>query len=116
MLVPMYIDVVPNRASPPAILLRESYRDQGKVKKRTLANLSKLPAEVIERIRQALVAPSAAATEAVCGAIFGTLFVLQAVARQCGLVRALGSSRINRQVLRAAYPRAAYLCRPFAKR
>ena len=104
----MYIDVVPNRTSPPAILLRESYRDQGRVKKRTLANLSKLPAEVIERIRQALVAPTAAATEAVCGAIFGTLFVLQTVARQCGLVRALGSSRMAQLTLFLVLARIAH--------
>ena len=37
----MYIDTVPNRNSPPAILLREGWRENGKVKKRTLANLSK---------------------------------------------------------------------------
>jgi hypothetical protein len=37
----MFIDIVPNRNSPPAILLREGYREGGKVKKRTLANLSK---------------------------------------------------------------------------
>jgi hypothetical protein len=47
----MYIDVVPNRKSPPAVLLRESYREGGKVHKRTLANLSKLPAEAIEGLR-----------------------------------------------------------------
>jgi hypothetical protein len=46
----MYIDVVPNRTSPPAVLLRESYRDGGKVKKRTLANLSSLPMEQVEAI------------------------------------------------------------------
>jgi transposase len=46
----MYIDVVPNRASPPAVLLRESYRDGGKVKKRTLANLSSLAMEQVEAI------------------------------------------------------------------
>ena len=45
----MYIEHVPNRHSPPAVLLRESYRDGNTVKKRTLANLSSLPAEVIER-------------------------------------------------------------------
>src|ERR1700756_5486804 len=47
----MYIEHVPNRNSPPAILLRESYRDGDKVKKRTLANLSSLPAEVIEGLK-----------------------------------------------------------------
>lgn len=50
----MYIDVVPNRDSPPAVLLRESYREGRKVKKRTLANLSALPAEAIEVLRAVL--------------------------------------------------------------
>jgi len=53
----MYIDVVPNRNSPPAVLLRQSYRQQGKVKKRTLANLTGLPKYKIEAIRQALRTP-----------------------------------------------------------
>ena len=43
----MYIEAVPNRDSPPAILLRESYRQGGKVKKRTLLNLSDWPRERI---------------------------------------------------------------------
>jgi hypothetical protein len=43
----MYIEAVPNRDSPPAILLRESYREGGKVKKRTLLNLSDWPRERI---------------------------------------------------------------------
>ena len=43
----MYIESVPNRDSPPAILLRESYREAGKVKKRTLLNLSNWPHERI---------------------------------------------------------------------
>jgi hypothetical protein len=47
----MYIEHVPNRNSPPEILLRESYRDGNKVKKRTLANLSSLPTEVIEGLK-----------------------------------------------------------------
>ena len=50
-MVVMYIERVPNRSSPPAVLLRESYREDGKVKKRTLANLSKLPDEVVEGLR-----------------------------------------------------------------
>jgi hypothetical protein len=76
----MYIDVVPNRQSPPAMLLRESYREHGKVKKRTLANLSKLPREVVERIRQALAGQALAVKETVCGAIYGLLFVLNELA------------------------------------
>ena len=47
----MYIESVPNRDSPPAVLLRESYREAGKVRKRTLANLSCLSAEVIEGLK-----------------------------------------------------------------
>lgn len=47
----MYIESVPNRDSPPAVLLRESYREDGKVRKRTLANLSCLSADVIEGLR-----------------------------------------------------------------
>lgn len=50
----MYITTVRNRNSPPAILLRESYREHGKVKTRTLANLTKLPPEAIEVLRAAL--------------------------------------------------------------
>ncbi len=48
---PMYIEAVPNRNSPPAVLLREAYREDGKVKKRTLANISCLPAEVVEGLK-----------------------------------------------------------------
>ena len=47
----MYIEAVPNRDSPPAILLRESYREDGKVRKRTLANLSALSPELIEGLK-----------------------------------------------------------------
>ena len=47
----MYIESVPNRGSPPAVLLRESYRLDGKVKKRTLANLSKWPPALVEGFR-----------------------------------------------------------------
>ena len=50
----MYVATVPNRNSPPAILLRESYRQDGKVKTRTLANISHLPAHQIEALRLAL--------------------------------------------------------------
>jgi hypothetical protein len=50
----MYIDVVPNRNSPPAVLLRESLREGNKVRKRTVANLSGLDAHQIEGLRQIL--------------------------------------------------------------
>ncbi len=50
----MYIESIPNRTSPPAVLLRESYREDGKVKKRTLLNLSNWPTERIEGLRAVL--------------------------------------------------------------
>jgi hypothetical protein len=50
----MYVTRVPNRSSPPAILLRESYRDGGKVRTRTLANLSRWPEAKIEALRRVL--------------------------------------------------------------
>ena len=50
----MHIETVPNRNSRPTVLLRESYRKDGKVKKRTLANLTHLPAHVVEGMRQLL--------------------------------------------------------------
>lgn len=50
----MYVERIPNRNSPPAILLRESYRDGDKIKKRTLANLSDWPAAKIEALRRVL--------------------------------------------------------------
>ena len=50
----MYIATVPNRNSPPAILLRESYRLDGKVKTRTLANLSMLPPQAVDVLRRTL--------------------------------------------------------------
>lgn len=53
-IVSMYIAIIPNRNSPPAILLREGYREDGKVKTRTLANLSKLPPEALAVLRQVL--------------------------------------------------------------
>ena len=53
-LVAMYIETVPNRNSPPAILLREGWRENGKVRKRTLANLSKWPRGKIDTLRRLL--------------------------------------------------------------
>jgi Transposase DDE domain len=51
----MFIETVPNRASPPAVLLRESFRDeQGRSQKRTLANLSQLPGSVLEGLKSLL--------------------------------------------------------------
>ena len=50
----MYVEVVPNRNSPPAVLLREGWREGGKIRKRTVANLSKWPKHRIEMLRRLL--------------------------------------------------------------
>jgi len=50
----MYIESVPNRDSPPAILLRQSFREGGRVRKRTLANLSDWPTTLVEGLRTLL--------------------------------------------------------------
>jgi len=62
--VGMYIATIPNRNSPPAILLRESYREKGKVKNRTLANLSSLPPQSIGVLRRSLKGENLVSTDA----------------------------------------------------
>src|ERR1700756_3276250 len=85
----MYVAVVPNRGSPPAILLRESYREAGKTKNRTLANLSRWPAERIEQLRAVLrgdkLLPAAAAVEIVRALPHGHVFAALGTARRIAL-------------------------------
>ena len=50
----MYIERVPNRNSPPAILIREGWREGSKIRKRTIANISHWPEEQIEALRRVL--------------------------------------------------------------
>ncbi len=50
----MYIDVVPNRDSRPAILIREAWREDKKIRKRTVANISDWPMDKVEALRQVL--------------------------------------------------------------
>ncbi len=59
----MYVTRVPNRSSPSAVLLRESYRDGGKVKTRTLANLTDRPDARIEALRRVLKGETALETD-----------------------------------------------------
>jgi len=59
----MYVERIPNRNSPPAILLRESYRDGNNFKRRTLANLSHWPPAKIEALRRVLRDEAVAPTE-----------------------------------------------------
>src|SRR5260370_1058693 len=85
----MYVAVIPNRGSPPAILLRESYRAAGKTKNRTLANLSRWPAERIEQLRAVLrgdkLLPAAEAVEIVRALPHGHVLAVLGTARRIAL-------------------------------
>jgi len=106
----MYVATVPNRSSPPAILLRESVRDGRQVKTRTLANLSHWDPVRIEALRRALRGEfdHLPMGEPVCGAVFGLLFVLKRVAEELGIVRALGRSAWAKPALFLVLARVAH--------
>jgi transposase len=98
----MYITAVPNRHSPPAILLRESFRDGGKVRTRTLANLTSWAPERVNALRRALKGEFdgfTGAPQPVCGLIFAVLFALKQLAERIGLFQVLGSERWAKLVL-----------------
>ena len=88
----MYVALVPNRNSPPAYLLREGYREDGKVKSRTLANLSHWPLAKIERLRRVL------RDEVLSGAAEGLTMLRSLphghVAAVLGIARKIGLDRL----------------------
>ena len=88
-IVVMYVAKVPNRGSPPAVLLRESYREAGKVKNRTLANLSSWPDAKVDALSRVLKGQPAP------GALEGTFEISRSlphghVAAVLGTLRDLG--------------------------
>ena len=96
----MYIESVPNRGSPPAILLRESYRDGKTVRKRTLLNLSHWPAEHVEGLRGVLkggvVLPPGEQPFAIERSLpHGAVAAVLGTARAVGLDRLLGPRTAN---------------------
>lgn len=97
----MYVESVPNRNSPPAILLRESYREGGKVRKRTLANLSSWPAELVEHFKVLLgggvaVDSASAALTIERSLPHGHVAAVLGAARTCGLPAWLrGAGRLS---------------------
>jgi hypothetical protein len=100
---------VPNRKSPPAILLRESSRDKGKIKTRTVANLTHWAPERIEALRKALKGDfDGMDGEAVTGEIFGALFALKQLPDQVGMTRVLGPSAAGRLALFLVLARIAH--------
>lgn len=95
----MFIETVRNRNSPPCILLRETYRSEGKVKHRTLANFSKLPAPVIEGLR-ALLKSNPAPVSSSTGAFriqrslpHGHVAAVLSVMNSLGIASLLGSKK-----------------------
>lgn len=96
----MYIDVVPNRNSPPAVLLREGWREDGKVKKRTIANLSSLPMHQVELLRRVLrdeeLVPAGEAFQILRSRPHGHVAAVLGTMNQLGMARLL-SSRAHRK-------------------
>jgi len=91
----MYIESVPNRSSPPAILLRESYRENGKVRKRTLCNLSDWQPAHVEGLRGVLkggtvIAPDRDAFTVTRSLPHGHVALALGTARKIGLDAILG--------------------------
>ena len=111
MLVSMYISTIPNRNSPPAILLRESYRENGKVKNRTLANLTHWPAQRVEALRRALRGDfdsAAGTTPPKNGPVFGLLYGLKQMADGLGITAALGKTLLGKRALFLVLARLAH--------
>lgn len=94
----MYVTVVPNRGSPPAILLRETYREAGKVKNRTLANLSQWRPEKIAALRAVLrdeqLLPAGEGFEIIRSLPHGHIAAVLGIARRLGLDPRLKSAQL----------------------
>lgn len=106
----MYVATVPNRSSPPAILLRESFRQDGRVKNRTLANLSQWDPARVQALRRALRGDFDHLLDAspTSGPVFGLLFTLKQIADSLGLTAALGKSRLAKLALLLILARVAH--------
>ena len=106
----MHIDIVPNRHSPPAILLRESVREGTTIRTRTLANLSQWDPARIEALRRALRGEydHRPTGEPTCGPIFGVLYTLKQVAEDLGLPQVLGRTRPGKLALFLTLARVAH--------
>src|SRR3954465_3801263 len=114
----MFIQVIPNRGSPPAILLRESYREGGKVKKRTLCNLTHWPPSLLEGFKALLKggtvisAPASPEVFTIRRALpHGHVAAVLGTLRQIGLDRILGPDGNRRRDLvipMVAAPHRAY--------
>jgi transposase len=106
----MYVEAVPNRNSPPAILLRESVRQGAKIIKRTLANLSHWPTARVDALRRLLRGEfdHFTSTDPTNGPVFGLLSALKQLADQLGLTAALGKARLSKLALFLVLARIAH--------
>ena len=106
----MFVDVVPNRNSRPTILIRHAYREGGKAKKRTLANITKLPPDTVEKIRKILRGADPAdapvkledAFEISRSLQHGNAAAVLAALRGCGVEQAIASRRSRSRDLAVA--------------
>jgi len=99
----MYVARIPNRNSPPAYLISEGYRDDGKVKTRTIANITKLGGDKIEMIRRVLkgetLVPAEEAVEILRALPHGHVAAALGTARKIGLERFLDRQPSRRRAL-----------------
>ena len=101
--VTMYVTAVPNRGAKPTILLRESFRDEGKVRNRTLANLTHLPPQAVDAVKrilkgEELVAPEEA-FEIVSTRQHGNVDAVLTGIRRLGLHKLIASRRCRERDL-----------------
>src|SRR3989475_11636638 len=106
----MYIEIVPNRTSPPAILLRESFRDGDQFRKRSLATLSHWEPARVEALRRALRGEfdHLPGGDPLCGPVFGVLYALKYVADDLGITGVLGRTRTGKLSLFLTLARVAH--------
>jgi transposase len=106
----MYVDIIPNRGSPPAILLRQSLRQGRRILKKNLANLSHWPAARVEALRRLLRGDldHLPCTDPTNGLVFGLLSALKQLADQLGLTLALGKSHLAKLSLFLVLARVAH--------
>ena len=99
----MYIAIIPNRSSPPAVLLRESWREGQETHKRTLANLSSLPMDQVELIRRVLkgeeLVPADDAFEIVRARPHGDVAAVVGTMRKLGIPELLSTRKHPRRQL-----------------
>jgi transposase len=105
----MYVATIPNRTSPPAILIRESYREDDKIKSRTIANITRWPKQRIEVLKGLLRGDFDKAMPddevAKQGKAIGAIFTLREVSKKIGLDSILGRTDRGRRALFLVFAR-----------